>query len=97
MKAFAAMLGPERYQAFLTLGAEQAERELGRLGTAYATVRISRETSSDGEIRYRIHSRQNETPENKSEYVSDRLTLERLKQEAGAVIELLPADFLPRR
>jgi RNA polymerase sigma factor (sigma-70 family) len=97
LKTFAATLGPERYNAFLALGAEQAEKELGRFGTAYATITVSRETATDGEVRYRIRSRQSETPENNSNYLSDRLTLERFRREAGEFAELLPPDFLPNR
>ena len=97
MKSIAATLGSERYQAFLALGAEQVEKELHRFGTSHAAVTVARETSADGEVRYRIRSRMNETPEDKATYVSDRLTLERFVQEARDFIDLLPPDFVPRR
>ncbi|MES2695717.1 MAG: sigma-70 family RNA polymerase sigma factor [Verrucomicrobiota bacterium] len=97
MRTFAETLGPERYTAFLALGAEQTEKALGRFGTAQSLVTVSREVLPDGEVRYRIRQRAQSTPEDNSNYLSDRLTPERFVHEAGSWLELLPADFAPRR
>jgi RNA polymerase sigma factor (sigma-70 family) len=97
LKVFADTLGSERHQAFLTLGADQIEGRLGRFGTSHGAVTISREKTDAGEVRYRIRSRQHTTPEDNSNYLSDRLPYEELVREVGPLARLLPEDFAPSR
>ena len=97
LKSFAETLGQERYNAFLALGAEQAEKTLGRFGTAERVVTVSREVDASGDVRYRIRARTQNTPQDTSSYVSDRLTPERFESEIGPLIKQLPPDFVPRR
>jgi len=94
LRTFADTLGSERYTAFLALGAEQAEKKLGRFGTAERTIQLSRE-SGDGDVRYRINDRSRWSERDNSNY-SDYLTPERLAREMGPLVQVLPADFLPR-
>jgi hypothetical protein len=96
-KIFAETLGAERYRAFLSLDGEQTEDALGRFGTAQRTLTVMRETGADGEVRYRLRQAASVTPENNSNYLSDRLTYEQLVHEVGALAKVLPADFLPRK
>ena len=97
MKTFATTLGPERYAAFLALGAEQAEKRLGRFGASARSLTLSRQTTPEGQTRYSIHDDTRNGPRDNSTYISDLLTPERFAREVGPILELLPADFAPRR
>lgn len=96
LKTFTDTLGAERYNAFLALGAEQAEKLFGRFGTSERTISLSRE-GFGSEQRYRINDRTRHGPQNNSNYVSDRLTPERFLREIGPLADLLPSDFAPSR
>ena len=95
LKTFKDTLGAERHNAFLALGAEQAEKMFG-FGTSERAVNLSRE-GVGSELRYRIHDRTRDGPQSNSNYVSDRLTLERFLREIGPLADLLPSDFAPSR
>jgi RNA polymerase sigma factor (sigma-70 family) len=97
LQRFADTLGPERYQAFLAFGAEQIEKRLGRFGTPERAITLSREVDGNGGVGYRINDHTHHGPLDNSNYVSDRLTPERFAREVGPLLELLPADFIPRR
>jgi hypothetical protein len=97
LKTFADTLGPERYTAFLALGAEQTEKKLGRFGTAAQTITLAREAGDDGAPRYRINNLTSNGPHDNSNYISDPLTAQRFAREIGPILELLPADFAPRK
>jgi hypothetical protein len=96
LKTFKDTLGAERYNAFLALGAEQAEKMFGRFGTSERAISLSRE-GLGSELRYRINDRTRHGPQNNSNYVSDRLTPERFLREIGPLADLLPSDFAPSR
>jgi RNA polymerase sigma factor (sigma-70 family) len=96
LKTFKDTLGVERHNAFLALGAEQAEKMFGRFGTSERAINLSRE-GAGSELRYRIHDRTRHGPQSNSNYVSDRLMPERFLREIGPLADLLPSDFAPPR
>jgi RNA polymerase sigma factor (sigma-70 family) len=95
VNSFAETLGPDRHEAFLTLGVEQVEKALGRFGTPQRAITLSRQPSSpDGEPRYAI-SEQYKLPTETGNFTSDAIEFEQLKERVGTITRLLPSDFVP--
>jgi hypothetical protein len=95
LKTFAETLGPERYSAFLALGMEQVEKSLGRFGAPQRTITFSRTTAGDNSVHYSM--RENlRLPKENGNYTSDFKNFDALAQQAGSIVKLLPAGFIPR-
>jgi hypothetical protein len=96
LKTFADTLGPERYRAFVALGAEEMEKALGRFGTPQRTITFSRIVGADKVVRYAMRE-ELKLPQERGNYTSEFKTYEELAQQGGAMVKLLPPTFAPQR
>jgi RNA polymerase sigma factor (sigma-70 family) len=93
LQTFAETLGPERNNAFFTLGLEELEKTLGRFGTPQRTIKFSRTDATDGSVRYAMQEHL-KLPKENGNYTSDFASFAELTRQAGAIVKLLPADFV---
>ncbi len=96
MQGFAATLGPERDEAYRSLGAEQVETALGRFGAAERTVTASRKVliagakPTDKMIVVRDETR---TATGSNANSSDYKDLNEVAARIGTLVRLLPPNF----
>jgi RNA polymerase sigma factor (sigma-70 family) len=95
-QTFAETLGPERFEAFMALGAAGMESALRDFGITRITRVVSREVSKDGEMRYRLRSVTSAPPDRNTSYVSGWMSRKQLEDSLGPMIERLPAGFVAR-
>eukprot|EP01012_Entosiphon_sulcatum_P061441 TRINITY_DN87015_c0_g1_i1.p1 TRINITY_DN87015_c0_g1~~TRINITY_DN87015_c0_g1_i1.p1 ORF type:complete len:280 (-),score=15.95 TRINITY_DN87015_c0_g1_i1:306-1088(-) len=96
-RTFADTLGPERFEAFMALGAAGMESALRDFGILRITRVVSRELSTGGEMRYRLRSVTNAPPDRDTSYVTGWMSRKQLEDSLGPMIELLPAGFVASR
>lgn len=91
LRNFAQTLGPERHAAFLTLGAEQVERALGRFGAAQRTVTVSVDGGTP-QRPFKIRDEQLVSGGRNSSSSQVR-SREELEERIGPIAKLLPPDL----